>query len=263
MNYASRSNHTDASNRPFQAALVADWDDVAFVHFAIPPELLRPLVPFELDLFVGQAFVSLVAFTQRRLRPRLGGRIAAALSAPLASHEFLNVRTYVRHRGEPGIHFLCEWIPNRLATWLGPPLYGLPYRLGRLVYRYDRCSGECFHDVSSGGSRLEFDVFPVRDDPPGPAPRGTLDEFLLERYVAFTRLRGRNACFRVEHVPWARRQVAVRWRETGLLETLPLPWDRAQPMGGHYSEGVRNVGLGPPVLTEAAVVPLHHSSLHS
>src|SRR5213079_2093177 len=88
-----------------------------------------------LDLLDGEAFVSLVAFTQRRLRPSLGGRIAAWLSSPLASHEFFNVRTYVRHRDDRGIFFLAEWIPNRLAVLIGPRTYGLPYRLGRLRYR--------------------------------------------------------------------------------------------------------------------------------
>jgi len=31
-----------------------------------------------------------------------------------------------------GIFFIAEWIPNRLAVLIGPRMYGLPYRLGRL-----------------------------------------------------------------------------------------------------------------------------------
>src|SRR5206468_5090839 len=96
---------------------------------------------FELDLRDGQAYVSLVAFTQRRLRPAFGGRVAAMLASPLADHAFLNVRTYVRHRGEAGIFFIAEWIPNRLAAWIGPRTYGLPYRLGQLYYAHDPAAG--------------------------------------------------------------------------------------------------------------------------
>src|SRR3954469_204377 len=117
---------------PFRPLFVADWLDAVFIHFAVVPAALQPYVPFELDTRDGVAYVSLVAFTQRRLRPSIGGRIAEVLSAPLACHEFLNVRTYVRVDGEVGIHFLAEWIPNRLAALLGPPMYGLPYRVGRL-----------------------------------------------------------------------------------------------------------------------------------
>lgn len=232
---------------PFRPALLADWDDAAFVHYAVGPGLLQRHVPFELDLFEGNAYVSLVAFTQRGLRPPVGGRMAAALSAPLASHPFLNVRTYVRCGKVPGIHFLCEWIPNRLAAWLGPPLYGLPYRLGKLSYRYDRLTGACRHEIVAGGARLAFDLFVTDDSSPSVAQPGTLDEFLLERYVAFTRRGGKDCCFRVDHAPWSQRRVGVYMSETTLLEGLGLPLNGICPVVGHYSKGVKNVGLGPPV----------------
>ena len=242
--------HSRSRAMRVRSAFLADWDDVTFVHYAVTPGLLQRQVPFELDLFAGEAYVSLVAFTQRNLRPRTGGRFAAALLLPLASHEFLNVRTYVRHAGQPGIHFLCEWIPNRLATWVGPPLYGLPYRLGKLTYRYDRDGGVCRHEVVSAGARLAFDAHPLDDTPPNAARPGTLDAFLLERYVAFTRRRGKKVCFQVEHVPWPQRRAIARMRDTGLLDGLGLPLDGARPVGGNYSEGVKQVGMGPPVVLD-------------
>src|SRR6266480_2967060 len=78
-----------------RALFVADWMDAVFIHFAVDAERLQRAVPLELDRHDGRAFVSVVAFTQRNLRPRLGGRLTGLLTAPLASHEFLNVRTYV------------------------------------------------------------------------------------------------------------------------------------------------------------------------
>jgi hypothetical protein len=235
-------------DRPeFRPALLADWDDVTFVHYAVAPAELQEHVPFQLDLFEGSAYISLVAFTQRHLRPRIGGRLAAALAAPLASHPFLNVRTYVRHQGRQAIYFLCEWIPNRLATWIGPALYGLPYRLGRLSYQYDRLPEAAHHDVNAGGARLVFDAFPASDASPAQAAPGTLDAFLLERYLAFTRCRGRDAGFRVDHAPWMQRRATVLIRETQLLKQTGVQWDYARPVSCHYSEGARCVGLGPPV----------------
>jgi hypothetical protein len=231
----------------FEPLFVADWDDVAFVHFAFERSALQPLVPFELDLFDGTAYVSLVAFTQRRLRPRRGGRLAAALSTPLATHEFLNVRTYVRHAGERGIYFLCEWVPNRLATWLGPPLYGLPYRLGRLRYRYDRPAGAARHEVIARGRRLAFDVIAEPNPPPATATPGTLDAFLLERYTAFTRCRGRDACFRVDHAPWPQQRATVHFRENELLSRVGVDWPSATLACANLSPGVKQVGLSPPV----------------
>src|SRR5687767_4543762 len=135
---AARRRMLRRGERPL---FLADWTDVLFVHFAVDPAVLQPHVPFALDLFRGRAYVSLVAFTQRNLRPRIGGRLAALLARPLATHEFLNVRTYVRCGRERGIYFLAEWIPNRSAVLVGPSMYWLPYRLARMHYRSDTRPG--------------------------------------------------------------------------------------------------------------------------
>src|SRR4051794_7493254 len=93
----SRQAADEPLAKTWRHVFVADWMNAVFIHFAIDPAVLQPFVPFALDLNDGLAYVSLVAFTQRRIRPRWGGRAAAALSGPLATHPFLNVRTYVRH----------------------------------------------------------------------------------------------------------------------------------------------------------------------
>jgi uncharacterized protein len=219
----------------------ADWTDVLFIHFAVDPETLRLHVPFELDLFRGNAFVSLVAFTQRGLRPRMGGKLAARLCAPLATHEFLNVRTYVRHNGERGIYFLAEWIPNRLAALMGPPLYGLPYRLARM--RYGRAAGS--GSVRAAAGRLAWRADVRAGGTTRPAHKG-LERFLLERYTAYTRRGGTPLRFRVWHKPWRRVRARVSLRETTLLRAA-FPWlADARPLLAHYSPGVHDVWIGPP-----------------
>src|SRR5690349_18600480 len=54
---------------PGEPLFIADWDRVLMLHFAISPETLRPWVPFELDLWNEKAYVSVVAFTMRGLKP--------------------------------------------------------------------------------------------------------------------------------------------------------------------------------------------------
>ena len=241
-----------AHDRPGPLFL-ADWVDVVFVHYAVEPAALRPLVPFDLDLFRGRAYVSLVAFTQRRLRPavryRPAARLAAALSRPVACHEFLNVRTYVRHRGEGGIYFLAEWVPTRLAALIGPPLYGLPYRVGRLRYRHAPAAGRLCGRVDAGGAWLCFDgtlSSPGGCVQLGAAESGSLDEFLLERYTAFTSRGGVCRRFRIAHAPCPQTAAAVTVREAGLLCHAGGWCARAVPAGANYSPGVRDVGIGPP-----------------
>jgi hypothetical protein len=79
---------------------LADWLRVVFIHFEVDPDALQRDVPFALDLQQGRAYVSLVAFTMRDMHPRLGGKLGALLFKPIATHNFLNVRTYVKHQGE-------------------------------------------------------------------------------------------------------------------------------------------------------------------
>src|SRR5438552_854311 len=88
--------------RAFRPLFRADWRDVLFVHYSIDPDLLAPHVPFELDLYQGRGWVSLVAFTQAGFRPAFGGRLGEWMMRPVATHGFLNLRTYVRGAGASG-----------------------------------------------------------------------------------------------------------------------------------------------------------------
>jgi uncharacterized protein YqjF (DUF2071 family) len=225
---------------------LADWIDAFFVHFALDPADLQPLVGMKLDTFNGRAWVSLVAFTQTRLRFAATGD-ATWLTRPLSDHPFLNLRTYVRDGDERGIFFMAEWIPNRLAVLLGPAMYGLPYRLGRLQYRHHRAAGRLHSNVRAGGSSIEMVGSFNPTVPAAPAKDHTLDAFLLERYTAFTIRRGVRRSFRVAHEPWLFHPVQVSLPDTSLLElALPSGWGLDHPACAHYSSGVVDVGIDKP-----------------
>ena len=137
-------------SQPGEPLFIAAWLDALMIHFEVDAADLQRDVPFELDLWDGRAFVSLVAFTMRDMRPRFGGKWTALLFRPIATHHFLNVWTYVRHGEECGIHFLAEWLTNRLAVMLGPRTFGLPYRYGRISYRRDLENGVISGRVADG-----------------------------------------------------------------------------------------------------------------
>jgi uncharacterized protein YqjF (DUF2071 family) len=95
---------------PFRCWFRADWIEAWFVHFTLPPRLLQPLVAYPLDLWQDQAWVSLVLFTMRDMRPAAGGRAARLPFWFVREQRFLNVRTYVKVAEIRGIHFIAEWI---------------------------------------------------------------------------------------------------------------------------------------------------------
>lgn len=228
---------------------LADWTEMVFIHYAVDPFVLRRAVPpdLKIDLYDGRAYVSLVAFTQRRLRFWRGGRFAALLTAPLATHEFLNLRTYVHADGQRAIFFLSEWIPNRLAVLIGPRAYGLPYRLARVKYRddFDRAS-VAGHVSTALGREFRFRGRYERMCPAVAAEPKTLAYFLLERYAAFTFRNGILRRFEIDHEPWPQTPLEVQIIDTSLLRQLELPIDWHHPSSTNLSLGVFDVGISRP-----------------
>jgi len=229
------STARSANQPPFSAVFLHDWLDVTMIHFAIEQTKLQPVVPFTLDTFEGRAYVSLVLFRLDRMRLTRCERLSRCLLRPISDHHFLNIRTYVRHQGEPGIHFITEWLDNRLSVLLGPACYGLPYRLGR----FDK------HVVSAPQGGLAYALQPT-DSAYHPCDPGSLDAFLMERYSAFTLGRGRHRVFRIRHEPWLQRPVQIDLTDTSLLSAA-TPWfNHAQPISAHQSPGLIGVEISRP-----------------
>ena len=143
-------------SRKGEPLFFANWERAVFIHYEVDPEILQPEVPFQLDLRGGRAYLSLVAFTMHRMRPRVGGCFSEWLFKPIANHEFLNLRTYVRQNDEPGIYFLAEWLSNRLSVHLGPRTFGLPYRFGKIEYLHEHESGELRGRIETASRCLEY-----------------------------------------------------------------------------------------------------------
>ncbi len=237
------AEHVGLAGRP---VLLSDWLRAVFIHYEVEPGVLAQYVPFELDVRGGRAYVSLVAFTIDRLRPAFGGRIAEALLSPIATHGFFNVRTYVRHRGEPGIYFIREWLSNHLSVLLGPPTFGLPYRYGRIRYDHDHETGRLNGCVAAGCNRIRYHAALDSSDRYRPCASDSVDAFLPERYVAFTEHGRTRRLFRIKHEPWPQVRAELVVEDDALLRAAFAWFPGARFVGANYSPGVRNVQIGPP-----------------
>jgi uncharacterized protein YqjF (DUF2071 family) len=224
----------------------ADWLDAVFLHYEVEPAALQSHVPFQLHLRDGKAYLSLVAFTLRRLRSDRFPRAGQWLFQPLSEHGFLNARTYVRAGSETGIYFLAEWLSKKLAVPLGRPLFGLPYHFGRFDCRHDPRSGRLTGNVAGAAGSLRYHA--GLDTAPRLAPcrAGSLDEFLLERYTAFTQWRKLRRFFCVWHPPWPVAPLAATVEDASLLRQTGDWIDHARLIAAHYSPGVHDVWMGHP-----------------
>jgi uncharacterized protein YqjF (DUF2071 family) len=226
----------------------SDWLRAVFIHYEIDPKILQPHIPFPLDLYHGKAYISVVAFTMQDLRPRLGGRLGAMLFRPIATHGLLNIRTYVRYQGETGIYFIAEWIPNRLSAWLGPRTFGLPYLLGNLQYHHQHEQGNVSGTVTAGPIQLAYQAEISCRAPLQECEPGSVDDFLLERYTAFTCIGSKQRFFRIWHAPWRQTSIPGSILHDSLLMDT-WPWFKAAKyFSSHYSPGVENVCMGRPQL---------------
>ena len=229
----------------------ADWHEAVFLHYAVKPELLQPFVPFELDVFEdGMAYVSCVAFTMKRLRPCMGGEW---LFKPIATHEFLNVRAYVKHDGVKGIYFLAEWLPNKLSVLLGPTVFGLPYRLG--VNRYEHAVPMLKGFVQDCASSKALHYEAALTSASRVCDEGTLEEFWVERYTAFTTFLGFKRCFHVWHPPWRISSLDARILDDSLLRCTGGWAEHAHFVSAHFAEGFDNVWMGRPRLAQQPATP--------
>lgn len=223
---------------------LARWDRAVFINYSADPEVLQRQVPFPLDLRDGQAFVSIVAFTLVRMRPRLGGAMTEWILKPIATHEFLNIRTYVRHDGEPGIYFLAEWLNNRVSVLLGPRSFGLPYRFGHVDYRHASNGKSLEGRVDALEGHLHYKGEGCGKDW-RPCERGTRSEFMLERYTAFTEQKKRRRLFRIWHHAWPQAPAEFEVAEDSLIASTGAWWKTAQLIDANYSPGVE-VWMGRP-----------------
>ena len=209
------------------------WTDALFLHFAVAPQQLVQRVPenLEIDTFDGQAWLSLVFF-RLKLRPA-GLPFVPGFSSLLE----LNVRTYVRHRRQPGIVFLRmyadNWLAIRAASWLTPLCYE------PAAMQSERTPGGRRHiacrPARRAAGQLSLD-FEIAGNPCQPA--GTsLDAWLLERYCLFVPTpAGRLLVAHVEHSPWTVSRVAVRAMEQTMEDHLGLSLGPTQLL--HHSAGV-------------------------
>ena len=177
------------------------WRHLLFAHWPIDTGILRSLVPpaLEIDRFEGQAWLGIVPFEMSNVAPR-----GVPAVDRLSTFPELNVRTYVRHRGVPGVYFFSLDADNRLVVATARRFFHLPYFSAAMTI--ETGGGEIRYDSRRRHSPEANASFSARYHAEGPtsAPaRGTLEHFLTERYCLFTNKRsGQVLRVEIHHPPW-------------------------------------------------------------
>jgi uncharacterized protein len=220
-----------------------NWRELLFLHWPVPPEVLRPLVPLqlELDLFDGTAYVGLVPFTMTGVRP-----VGLPPVRGLSSFHETNVRTYVHREGrDPGVWFFSLDAANRVAVALARSWYHLPYYHARMFLEREAAPRpDDPRPILYAGVRRRPDPRPasylIRAAPTGPvrsAGPGTLEHFLVERYLLYALADDRLYRGQVHHHPYPLQSANVLSLDESLLAAADIPRPDRPPLG-HFARGV-------------------------
>jgi len=217
------------------------WENMLFAHWRVEPEELRCLLPsrVEPDVADGGAWIGLVAFVMRGTRGLGFG--------PLPDIPELNMRTYVRVDGTPGVWFLTLDASSRFFAGVGKSLYGLRYHVSKMTVATD-CGRT--HYLSCRRNASFAASYAPRGDA-YPAARGSIERFLFERYRLFSLRRGRLVTATVEHDPWRLQRAEA---SIELNRMAPPGLVLAGEAMTHYSRGV-DARISAPTMVPPLVIP--------
>jgi uncharacterized protein YqjF (DUF2071 family) len=213
------------------------WRSLLFLHWEVPAEAIQRLLPpgLTVDTFEGRAFVGLVPFTMRAVRP-----VGLPALPWLSYFHETNVRTYVHVNGRaPGVWFFSLEAANPVAVVLARAWFSLPYHRARMSLQRDPAGHVRYASTRRwpGPTPAQTEIQALPFGPLTPAAAGTLDHFLLERYLLYAVRRGRLHRGQVHHAPYPAQSAEVLGVDESLLAATGLKRPSTPPLG-HFSEGV-------------------------
>jgi uncharacterized protein YqjF (DUF2071 family) len=210
------------------------WHDLLFAHWPVAVDALRSHLPagFDLDTFDGRAWIAIVPFHMTNVAPRG----VPALPWVSAFPE-LNLRTYVRVSGRPGIYFFSLDAANPVAVGIARTLVHLPYFTADMTVEH---AGEWIHyrsrRKSSEAAPADFEGRYHALGSPSPPNIGTLEHFLTERYCLFTVDDTFHAyTLDIHHPPWPLQEAEAEIRENTMAEAAGIRLPSMEPLL-HFSK---------------------------
>lgn len=201
------------------------WHEVLFLHWPVSPELIRPLIPaeIELDTFDDSCWIGVVPFRMSGVRLRY-------LPFSFAFPE-LNVRTYVKARGRSGVWFFSldatNWLAVRTARRLGLPYHDarieVDFADGAVHYRSTR--------VRHSAPAAEFDASYRPIEGIYRAAAGTLDHWLTERYRLYAARQPSKVVYGdIHHAQWPLQRAEVELRLNTMTQPIGIKLPDAKPL---------------------------------
>lgn len=222
----------DISHRPFELpngpwVYYQEWNKALFLHWTIPFEVLRKHVPSKLkiDTFDGICYVSLVAFTMEKIRPKFLPSIAF-----ISDFDEINLRTYIDNDNKKGVYFLNIEAGKSLSSFIAKSISGLPYEksnIKRTVKSYKSVNSKKGFSLDA-----EFNIEPALNH------KTKLDKWLTERYCLYLDNDHELYRYDIHHKEWQLKGVTIMNLDMA-YKIGEINLTARQPDLAHYSDGIK------------------------
>lgn len=203
-----------------------EWNDAIFFHWQVEISELEKFVPkeLEIDTFEGKPWVSMVAFTMQRIRPK------TLPAFPLISNfSEINIRTYVKSGNKTGVYFLSIEAAKLVSSKIAKSISELPYRFSKIK----RADGVYRSKNKEFNDRLDFE-FKLGEKK---NQKTALETWLTERYALFQESTNYINQFEIHHLEWKIQEIHLKKLEIDYPRFRNLINNK--PNHTHYSKGVQ------------------------
>lgn len=191
------------------------WEQLLFLHWEWDAEAIQKTLPpgLYVDTFGGKAWVGLVPFYMRAVRPRFLPPLPR-----ISNFLEVNLRTYVHDgQGRPGVWFYSLDCNQPVAVQIARTFFHLPYHHAEMRARESAERQVHYSSRRHGDSATS--VFDYRLSPETSlAEPGTLEFFLVERYLLFSWTTRGLRWGQIHHLPYPVAQAVVSRHDTHLFE---------------------------------------------
>ena len=208
-----------------------EWNNAIFLHWQVELTELKKFMPneLEIDLFDGKPWVSIVAFTMEKMRPK-----NMPSFPPISDFHEINIRTYVKSNNKSGVYFLSIEGGTNLSCKIAKGISELPYRyskIKRTENQFKSYNSE-FNDKFNLGFTIGKEIYKKTE----------LDKWLTERYALYQDSEKSINEFEIHHIEWPINEID--------LKNVDLNYERFdkliknEPNKAQYSKGVKVIAWG-------------------
>ena len=183
----------------------------------------------EIDLFDGKPWISVVAFTMEKIRPK-----NLPSFPPISDFDEINIRTYVKSNNKTGVYFLSIEGGKILSCKVAKGISELPYRFSKIKRTENKYQSNNFK--FNDKLDIEFKIGK------GVAEKTELDKWLTERYALFQDIENYINEFEIHHLEWPVNEIDLKNLNVNYPRFEKLI--KNEPNKIQYSKGVKVIAWG-------------------